>query len=78
MDNIVECEENKLILQITAKLIGSLLGMEKAILDGCNEMESLTTAETLLNNLGGRFVYERHYFKPEPPKLIKLELLKQK
>lgn len=38
---------NELTLQITVKLTGSLMNMEKTILDGCNEMRGLATAKAL-------------------------------
>ena len=47
MAKIVSHEENELTLQITVKLTGSLMDMEKTILDGCNEMGGLATAEAL-------------------------------
>ncbi len=40
-------EGNELTLQVTVKLTGSLMDMEKTILDGCNKMGSLATAEAL-------------------------------
>ena len=47
MAEIVAHEENKLTLQVTVTLTGSLMEMEKAILDGCNEMGGLATAHAL-------------------------------
>ncbi len=47
MAKIVSHEGNELTLQITVKLAGSLMDMEKTILDGCNEMGGLATAEAL-------------------------------
>ncbi len=41
MAKIVSHEENELTLQMTVKLRGSLMDMEKTILDGCNEMGGL-------------------------------------
>ena len=47
MAKIVSNEGNELTLQMTVKLTGSLMDMEKTILDGCNEMGGLATAEAL-------------------------------
>ena len=47
MAKIVAREGNELTLQVTVKLTGSLMDMERTILDGCNEMGSLATAEAL-------------------------------
>ena len=47
MAEVVTREGNKLTLQVTIKLTGSLMEMENNILDGCNEMGSLATAEAL-------------------------------
>ncbi|MEE9445666.1 MAG: ISKra4 family transposase, partial [Cocleimonas sp.] len=47
MAKIVSHEGNELTLQMTVKLRGSLMNMEKTILDGCNEMGGLATAEAL-------------------------------
>ncbi len=47
MAEIVVREGNELTLQVTVKLTGSLMDMERTILDGCNEMGSLATAEAL-------------------------------
>ena len=47
MAKIVAHEGNELTLQITVNLTGSLMDMEKTILDGCNEMGGLATAEAL-------------------------------
>jgi hypothetical protein len=47
MAKIVAYEGNELTLQITVKLTGSLMDMEKTILDGCNEMGGIATAEAL-------------------------------
>ena len=47
MAKVVSLEDNKLTLQVTVDLTGSLMEMENKILDGCNEMGSLATAEAL-------------------------------
>ena len=47
MAKVVAYEGNELTLQVTVKISGSLMEMENAILDGCNEMGSLATAEAL-------------------------------
>ena len=47
MAEVVAREGNKLTLQVTVTLTGSLLEMENNILDGCNELGSLATAEAL-------------------------------
>ena len=47
MAKIVAHEGNKLTLQITVELTGSLMDMEKIIVGGCNEMGGLATAEAL-------------------------------
>ncbi len=47
MAEIVTYEGNQLTLQVTVTLTGSLMEMEKAILDGCNEMGGLATAQAL-------------------------------
>ena len=47
MAKIVSHEGNELTLQMTVKLRGSLMNMEKTILDVCNEMGGLATAEAL-------------------------------
>jgi hypothetical protein len=47
MAEIVARNGNELTLQVTVKLTGSLLEMENNILDGCNEMGCLATAEAL-------------------------------
>ena len=47
MAKIVSHEGNELTLQVTVKISESLMEMENAILDGCNEMGSLATAEAL-------------------------------
>ncbi len=47
MAEIVAFKENKITLQVTITLKGSLLEMENNILDGCNEMGSLATAEAI-------------------------------
>jgi len=47
MAEVVTCEGNKLTLQVTITLTGSLMEMENNILDGCNELGSLATAEAL-------------------------------
>ena len=47
MAKIVACDGNELTLQVTLRLTGSLMEMENAILDGCNELGSLATAEAL-------------------------------
>ena len=47
MAKVVVREGNKLTLQVTITLTGSLMEMENNILDGCNELGSLATAEAL-------------------------------
>ena len=47
MAKVVANKGNELTLQVTVKISGSLMEMENAILDGCNEMGSLATAEVL-------------------------------
>ncbi len=47
MSEVVAHEGNQLTLQVTVTLTGSLMEMEKAILDGCNEMGGLATAHAL-------------------------------
>ena len=47
MAKVVAHDGNQLTLQVTVTLTGSLLEMEKAILDGCNEMGGLATAQAL-------------------------------
>lgn len=47
MAKVVANKGNELTLQVTVKISGSLMEMENAILDGCNEMGSLATAEAL-------------------------------
>jgi hypothetical protein len=47
MAEIVARNGNELTLHVTVKLTGSLLEMENNILDGCNEMGCLATAEAL-------------------------------
>lgn len=47
MAKIVAYEGNELTLQVTIKLTGSLMDMEKAILNGCNEIGSKATEEAL-------------------------------
>jgi hypothetical protein len=47
MAKVVAYEGNELTLQVTVKISGSLMEMENAILDGCNEMGNLATAEAL-------------------------------
>ena len=47
MAEVVAHDGNQLTLQVTVTLTGSLLEMEKAILDGCNEMGGLATAQAL-------------------------------
>ena len=47
MAKVVAYEGNELTLQVTVKISGSLMEMENAILDGCNEIGSLATAEAL-------------------------------
>jgi hypothetical protein len=42
MAEIVANEGSQLTLQVTVTVTGCLMEMEKAILDGCNEMGSLT------------------------------------
>ena len=47
MAEVIMREGNELTLQVAVTLAGSLMEMEKAILDGCNEIGSLATAEAL-------------------------------
>ena len=47
MAEIISRNANELTIQVTVKLSGSLLDMENAILDGCNEMGCLATTEAL-------------------------------
>ena len=47
MAKVVANKGNELTLQVTVQISGSLMEMENAILDGCNEMGSLATAEAL-------------------------------
>ena len=47
MSEIVARNGNEITLQVTVKLTGSFMEMENAILDGCNEIGSLATAEAL-------------------------------
>lgn len=47
MAKVVGREGNKLTLQVIVTLTGSLMEMENNILDGCNEMGCLATAEAL-------------------------------
>lgn len=47
MAEIVAHEGSQLTLQVTVTLTGSLMEMEKAILDGCNEMGNLATSQAL-------------------------------
>jgi hypothetical protein len=47
MAKIVASEGNKITLQVTVTLTGSLMEMENAILDSCNEMGCLATAQAL-------------------------------
>lgn len=47
MAEIIERNANELTIQVTVKLSGSLLEMENAILDSCNEMGCLATTEAL-------------------------------
>jgi hypothetical protein len=43
MSEIVTRNGNEITLQVTVKLTGSLMEMENAILDGCNEIGILAT-----------------------------------
>jgi len=45
MVEIIAKNSNELILQVTIKLAGSLMEMESSILDGCNELGSVVTAD---------------------------------
>jgi len=47
MATIVASEGNELTLQVTVTLTGSLMEMENTILDGCNEIGCLATAQAL-------------------------------
>lgn len=47
MAEIISRNANEITIQVTVKLSGSLLDMENAILDGCNEMGCLATTEAL-------------------------------
>lgn len=47
MAEIVARNGNDLTIQVTIKLIGSLMEMENTILDGCNEIGCLATTEVL-------------------------------
>ena len=47
MAEVVAREGNEITLQVTVSLVGSLMEMENKILDGCNEIGSLATAEAL-------------------------------
>lgn len=47
MTEIIARNENELTVQLTIKLIGSLMEMENAILDSCNEIGCLATSEAL-------------------------------
>ncbi len=47
MAKIIACNDNELTIQVTVKLTGSLMEMENRILDSCNEMGCLATAEAL-------------------------------
>lgn len=47
MAEVVSQEGNQYTLQVTVTLTGSLMEMEKAILDGCNEMGRAATAQAL-------------------------------
>ena len=47
MAEIISRNANELTIQVTVKLSGSLLDIENAILDGCNEMGCLATTEAL-------------------------------
>ena len=47
MADIVARNGNEITLQVTLKLTGSLLEMENLILDGCNDIGCLATAEAL-------------------------------
>ena len=47
MAEIIERNGDEITLQVTVKLIGSLMDMENCILDACNEIGCLATAEAL-------------------------------
>ena len=47
MAEVIAREGNEITLQVTVSLVGSLMEMENKILDGCNEIGSLATAEAL-------------------------------
>ena len=47
MAEIIARHGNEVTLQVTLKLSGSLLEMEDVILDGCNELGCVATAEAL-------------------------------
>ena len=47
MAEIIARNENELTIQVTIKLIGSLMEMENTILDSCNEIGCLATTEAL-------------------------------
>ncbi len=47
MTKVITHEGSQLTLQVTVTLTDSLLEMEKAILDGCNEIGSVTAAHAL-------------------------------
>ena len=47
MAKIIARNDNELTIQVTIKLIGSLLEMENTILDSCNEIGCLATTEAL-------------------------------
>jgi hypothetical protein len=44
---IIAHNDNELTIQVTIKLTGSLLEMENAILDSCNDIGCLATTEAL-------------------------------
>lgn len=47
MAEIIARNGNEVTLQVTPRLSGSLLEMENVILDGCNELGCVATAEAL-------------------------------
>ena len=51
MAEIVARNGNEITLQVTVTLTGSMMDMENAILDGCNEIGCLATTEALQNSI---------------------------
>ena len=47
MAEVITRKGSELTLQVTIKLTGSIMEMENTILDGCNELGCLATAEAL-------------------------------